>query len=145
MAPTPEETVRRFVEVYDRAMNHGDVELVYELYSPDFACRNPHYSASGYEEISQSVERQRRAFPDLRFEIDFIFATDEGLTICWTMRGTHEHELYGIPPSGRFLEMQGISVHRLVDGRSMGGYSAADVKEQMAEAHEAVSNEKEAV
>jgi steroid delta-isomerase-like uncharacterized protein len=125
------DTVKTFREIYDRAMNHGDTKLIYEMYSPSFACSNPDYSIDGYDDIEASVERQRKAFPDIDFGVQFISASDDGVAVCWTMAGTHTHELFGVPPSGRQVSMAGITVHELVDGKSIGSYSCSDMVAQM--------------
>lgn len=129
-----EETVETFHRIYDRAMNHGDTDLIYEMYSPSFACKNPDYEVDGYDDIEASVERQRKAFPDIEFGVEFISASDDGVAVCWTMAGTHTHELFGVPPSGRRVSMAGITVHRLVDGKSVGSYSCSDMVDRMKDA-----------
>jgi predicted ester cyclase len=35
----------------------------------------------------------------------------------WSARGTHEADLFGIPPTGREISIRGISFFRFSDGR----------------------------
>lgn len=135
------ETIEIFRRIYDRAMNHGDTELVYEMYSSAFACSNPDYKIDGYEDIEASVRNQRAAFPDIDFRVMFICGSEDGIAICWKLRGTHTRELWGLPPSGRFLEMNGITVHELYEGKSVGGYSCSDMKDKMVAAYAQAESE----
>jgi predicted ester cyclase len=35
----------------------------------------------------------------------------------WVFSGTHEGELYGVPPTGKKVSFQNISISRVEDGR----------------------------
>jgi hypothetical protein len=39
------------------------------------------------------------------------------VTVVWTFRGTHTGPGYGIPPTGAKIELRGITVWRIVDGK----------------------------
>lgn len=136
------ETVRmNFLHMYDRAMHHGDYGPTIEHCKPVFACTNPNYEIDGIEGIMRSINMQREAFEAMKFEINLSFATDDGIAIVWTMSGRHIKEIYGIPASGKEFVADGISVHELADGKSIGGWSCGAVTKVLQENYEAAKAE----
>ena len=57
------------------------------------------------------------AFPDIRVNIDDIFAADDKVVVRWSCRGTHRGEMQGIPPANHPMTMTGIAIYRLADGK----------------------------
>jgi len=46
------------------------------------------------------------AFPDIRINIDDIFAAEDKVVVRWSSHGTHRGEMQGIPPTNRSLTPQ---------------------------------------
>ncbi len=57
------------------------------------------------------------AFPDIRINIDDLFASDDKVVLRWSSHGTHRGELQGIPPTNRPMTMTGIAIYRFADGK----------------------------
>ena len=54
---------------------------------------------------------------DGHWQIEELFSTDDRVVARWTGSGTHVGEVNGIPPTGRDVRVDAISIHRLRDGR----------------------------
>ncbi len=48
---------------------------------------------------------------------DIIVAEGDLVTVVWTFRGTNTAAGYGLPPTGARIELRGITVWRIVDGK----------------------------
>jgi len=98
----------------------GNKDVVDELYAADFVW---HWAPPGVaptrEGYKQFVAMQFRAFGDVRCITDDVIAEGNKVVVRWTWRATHKGEYMGIPATGKHLEMTGISVSRLVDGKSV--------------------------
>jgi predicted ester cyclase len=62
------------------------------------------------------------AFPDAHFTIDDAFTDGQNTEVQnevtrWTVVGTHEGELAGIPRTGRRFFVTGISIARIANGK----------------------------
>lgn len=57
------------------------------------------------------------SFPDLKHTVDEIIAEGDTVAARWTVRGTHRGEFQGIPASGKQVNLSGITVHHLKDGK----------------------------
>jgi C-1 hydroxylase len=68
----------------------------------------------------------RRAFPDGRMTIEDMVAEGDRVATRKTFRGTHRGELMGIPPSGKAVAIGLMDFVRLVDGKVVESWNAAD-------------------
>jgi len=63
----------------------------------------------------------RTAFPDLQFRVEDMVAEGEKVVSRLTMRGTHQGDFQGIPPTGKQMTVTGITIERIVDGKAVEG------------------------
>jgi len=68
----------------------------------------------------------RGAFPDRVDVIEDIIAEDDRVGMLWRLTGTHKGNLFGIPPTGRTVDIHEIGLFRLADGRITEGWFMAD-------------------
>ena len=64
-----------------------------------------------------------RAFPDLRVTVEDVIAEGEQAVVRWSVRGTHEGAVAGIPASGRGVSFRGMTWMKFANGahrRGMG-------------------------
>ncbi len=67
------------------------------------------------------------AFPDLHITIEGdIIAEGDQVAERWTLEGTHQGELLGIPATGKRVRVTGMSISRLVDGKQVEHWSVMD-------------------
>jgi predicted ester cyclase len=56
--------------------------------------------------------------PDMKITIEDVVANDNTCVVRWTARGTNDGELMGAPPTGRHVDITGISIDRYnADGK----------------------------
>lgn len=109
-------TARRLVEEF---FNLGDASLAEELYTVDYVRHDPGtpFAQSGLDAIRQVLATYRTAFPDLHFVIEDLFGEKDKVVIRWTVTGTHQGELQGIAPSGRKIQLTGLSLYWIPSGK----------------------------
>jgi steroid delta-isomerase-like uncharacterized protein len=99
--------------------NTNDPDRVVRLYAPDFieedvGMAKPRHGA---ESIRLLMRLYRRAFPDLQIVPAEVVVQDDCVTFAWELCGTHRGTLMNIPPTGRQVRVQGVSVMRLENGQ----------------------------
>jgi predicted ester cyclase len=62
-------------------------------------------------------ETVTRAFPDRRDRIDGLIAEKDSVWMRFKVAGTHTVSMYGIPPTGKVVEVAEIGTARFVDGK----------------------------
>jgi steroid delta-isomerase-like uncharacterized protein len=107
--------VRRFWGVWEE----GNIDLVDELLAPDYVNHSPATpdQPTDPEGIKAVVGMFRGAMPDLRVIIEDMIAEGDKVVVRYTIEGTHEGELFGVPPTGQRLSIKSISVERVSDGK----------------------------
>ena len=89
-----------------------------EAYAPAVVWHNPEGDIRGIEEAKQFVAMFKSAFPDLSATVEDVVAEGEKVVTRVTLRGTHQGvvEEFG-PPTGRRVEVEGITIHRIEGGK----------------------------
>jgi predicted ester cyclase len=59
----------------------------------------------------------RDAFPDIQFTFEDIIARGDKVVVRWTTRGSHQRELFGTAPTGKQIDVTGIGIAQIVNGR----------------------------
>ena len=117
-------TIRR---IYEEVLNSGAFDLAAELFDPQVVDhRRLPGEPSGLANILKGAQLNRAAFPDLKFALDAVVADEDLVFVRWTMRGTHQGEFMGRPPTGHPVEWHGITQFRLARGLVMERWLYAD-------------------
>jgi steroid delta-isomerase-like uncharacterized protein len=109
--------VRRFVE---EVQSQHRLDLVDELFAPDFLTVVPTGmppAPRGTAYFKQFYTTMLQAFPDLQVTIHDQIAEGDKVTTRKTLRGTHQGEFMGIPPTGKEVELLVIDIFRVTRGK----------------------------
>ena len=98
-----------------------------EVYTPDVVWHNPEGDIQGIEQAKQFVSMFKSAFPDMGATVEDVVAEGDKVVTRITMRGTHQGEVeeFG-PPTGRQVEAQGITIHRIEGGKIVEEWNSWD-------------------
>ena len=98
-----------------------------EVYTPDVVWHNPEGDIQGIEQAKQFVSMFKTAFPDMSATVEDVVAEGDKVVTRITMRGTHQGEVeeFG-PPTGRQVEAQGITIHRIEGGKIVEEWNSWD-------------------
>ena len=121
--------MRRFWGVWEE----GNIDLVDELLAPDYLNHTPASpdQPTGPEGVKGLVAMFRSAIPDLRVVVEDMIAEGEKVAVRYTLEGTHEGELFGVPPTGQRLSIKSIAVERVSDGRIREHWRVTDSLDMM--------------
>jgi steroid delta-isomerase-like uncharacterized protein len=103
--------------VFDEIFNQGKFQVADEIYAPEFQNHGLHASAD-LKEDQDAVHAEKKAFPDLRMSVEDMVADGDKVAVLWTFHGTHTGAGYeGLPATGTPVELRGITIWRITDGR----------------------------
>ena len=97
------------------AVRHGDRSKL-DVLSESFTFTHPLGEIHGPDGLLEAQRENEEAMPDISFEVDELLVGDDVAMWEWTMTGTHEGEWQGIPPTGREIEVRGMSITEIADG-----------------------------
>lgn len=111
---------RYFIEV----MNMADMNTVDEILSPDFIFTlathpEPYHGPEGFKEL---VSMLHSAFPDFYINVQDMTASGDTVVTRWRGGGTHtggvlKTVLGDVAATGKSFEIDGMTWHRIVDGK----------------------------
>ena len=110
MDKNKEEKIRYAVE---ELIGKGNLGIVGEIFATDYVAHAGEKEYSGHSFIKRFAKELRTAIPDMRV-VEVKFLAQDVNTIVWqrTLRGTHEVEMRGIPPSGKKVKWVDMVVTR---------------------------------
>ena len=67
------------------------------------------------------------AFPDITGKIDDIIAEGDKVVVRMTTSGTHKGEFQGIPPTGKTVAINEMTIYRISEGKIAEGWGVSDM------------------
>jgi steroid delta-isomerase-like uncharacterized protein len=114
--------------VVEEVWNRGNVGVVDETFAADYTENNPRPGQEpGIDGYKGGVTMMRTAFPDLHLDLQEIIAEGDRVAIRYTLHGTHDGELMGLPPSGNSVSSDGMVFARIGDGRVVERWGVQDM------------------
>ncbi len=114
-------------QIIDQGWNKGIMDALDDLISPDFVSHtasNPNETRDGFK---QRVQMVRTAFPDWEMTADEMLGEGDRVVTRWRARGTHRGSFRGIPATGKKIEVTGIAIDRVLDGKRVEGWVEWDM------------------
>ena len=107
--------IRQFI---DETLNKGDIEAVERFVAQDVIEEVPFPGQGpGIEGLKDVLAGMRAAFPDMRWTVQEQIAEGDKVVSRFEWTGTHRGPFLGVEPTGRPVQMWGIVIDRLQDGK----------------------------
>jgi steroid delta-isomerase-like uncharacterized protein len=103
---------RRFYDIF----NSGNTQALDEVAATDYMQHSPGLPP-GLEGVKMFMGMFRAAFPDAKLQVEALLAEGDRVSGRWTVRGTQQGELQGIPPTGKTVMITGIDIWRVENGK----------------------------
>lgn len=116
--------IRRY---YEELWNPWNLEAANDLISPEMEFRGSlgiaERGISGFQGYMSTV---RSAFPDFHNQVEDLVAEGEKVVARLTYSGTHQGEMFGLPPTGRAISYPGIAIFRISEDKVAEGWVMGD-------------------
>jgi steroid delta-isomerase-like uncharacterized protein len=112
MVSTEQSARERVLEDWGRHWSSHDLDALVSLFTDDVV----------YEDVTLGVVNRSKnefrtfaeefivGFPDVKFELTSMFATEDRGGSEWLMRGTHQGDMPGMPATNKHIEVRGASI-----------------------------------
>ncbi len=102
----------------ERIWSTGDANLIDEHMASSYVLHNaPTGFAPDREGLKAILHAMRSAFPDLRMTVEDVVAEGDRVVQRRRYEGTHKGELFGIPATGKSVNVSQITISRVADGK----------------------------
>jgi DNA-binding CsgD family transcriptional regulator/predicted ester cyclase len=108
-------TIKRFVE---EVWNEKRFSTIPEIISPDFISHYEHGTIKGVDNYKEVfIKKIISAIPDIHVEVHEFFPHSDYVVYRWKAQGVHTGMLFGVPPTGNMVEINGMNWTKIVDGK----------------------------
>jgi predicted ester cyclase len=115
MDKNKEETIRYVIE---ELIGRGNLEIVDKTFETDYVAHAGEKEYSGHSFIKRFANQLRTSIPDIHVvEVEFLAQDDNVIVWQRTLRGTHQVDMQGIPPSGKKVQWVEMVVSRFDNGK----------------------------
>lgn len=112
------QTIHAFVGRYFNLLNTGDFGMAREIVAPDFMFHGPSApQGRTLQGLAQFIKQLKAGFPDKHFEEVERVTEGNKVVSRYRMTGTHDGIFHGIPPTGKFTEVDGCDLFYFRDGK----------------------------
>ncbi len=117
--------MRRFTEF----INTADQNLGEELIAADaqFWVPGRPESMRGLAGYMNVLGMMRSGFSDVQWSLEETIAEGDKIAARFTMRGTHDGTVFGVPATGRKIEVRAMNFYRLAGGKFVEEYGQPDL------------------
>jgi steroid delta-isomerase-like uncharacterized protein len=124
---------RAITTLFEQVWNEGRLDALARVFAPDVVVHtSPEEQTRGSDTFAAVIADWRRAFPDIRHEIDALVEAGDQAVVRWHGTGTHRAPFAGIEPTGRTMSYGGMTWCRIESERIAEAWVAANVEQMIA-------------
>lgn len=112
---------------FDEVWNKGRREAIAEMLAPEAILYDGETKSVGPEGFYPFFDRLRATLADIHITVHDSFGEGDRICVRWSCSGKHSGEGLGIPASGKSINVTGMCVMRIANGKIAGGWQNWDM------------------
>ena len=136
--PCPDDTPERNVAIAHRwsedVITGKNLDVLDEILDPSVV---HHYAmfpdAHGLPEVKAGLARLLEAFPDIVQTDEDTFADGDLVVVRWSASAAHQGPLFGVPATGKTVQITGINIYRIDCGKIVESWSEVNALDVLRE------------
>jgi predicted ester cyclase len=121
-----EENKRLARRYYEEVFTRHNLAALEELFAVDFIGYSTSSGTYTLAEMRRVIAQEHEDMPDDETLVEEQLAEGDRVMSRWRYRWKHERSIFGEPPSGEWLTMEGVHVDRLADGKIVERWEVKD-------------------
>jgi steroid delta-isomerase-like uncharacterized protein len=108
----------KYESVWKDILNKGEVDKFNEIYfDPRVTMITQFENIQGFESFKAYYNNFLIGFSDIQFTFHDAFGQGERIVGHWNFKGKHTGEFFGIPPTNKNVDISGVTLVHLKDGK----------------------------
>ncbi|MEO7444588.1 MAG: ester cyclase [Ferruginibacter sp.] len=113
-----EANIKMYTHVWDEIINKGNVAMFNDSnFTKDVVMHVQPADIVGIDSAKAYYSNYLTGFSDVAFTIKDVFAQGNKLVKQWNFSGTHSGVFFGIPATGKKVNIDGVTIVRMQDGK----------------------------
>ena len=117
-----DENISMYETLWNNIINGRQIDLINEnsFQSDVVALATSGGDVVGLENFKNYYSNYVIGFSDAEFTIIDIFGQGDKIVKHWNFKGTHDGEFFGVPPTGKKVDISGTTLVKMKDGKILG-------------------------
>jgi steroid delta-isomerase-like uncharacterized protein len=117
---------------FEELWNNRSEAIMDEMLHPDGVCHADQGELRGIESFRlQQYRPFVGAFPNLRVTVEDALENGSQVVVRWSAKGTHLGPDLGFPPTGKTVDMRGMTWMRFENGRLIEGWQTSNMPDTL--------------
>ena len=113
-----EKDLKMYEQVWSDIVNKGQIELINDKnFDPNVVQINNTGNLEGITAFRDYYQNFLTGFSDIKFTVKNIFGQDNKIVKHWNFTGKHTGDFFGIPATGKRVDVEGVTLVKMKDGR----------------------------
>jgi steroid delta-isomerase-like uncharacterized protein len=113
-----EANIKIYTHVWDEILNKGKIEMFNaDNFSKDVVLHTSPNDLIGIDSMKAYYENFLTGFSKIQFTIKDVFGEGDKIVKYWNFKGTHTGMFFGIPATGKTVNIEGTTLVRMDDGK----------------------------
>ena len=110
--------VELYSKVWDTAINGRNIEIInLDNFDKDIKAITADGNIEGIDAFKAYYNNYLTGFSDAEFNIVDVFGQGDKVVKHWSFKGTHDGDFFGIPPTGKKIDLIGTTLVLMKDGK----------------------------
>lgn len=110
--------IQTYTQVWDDIVNKGEIDKINSTYFDTniTAIQSPD-NVVGIEDFKAYYQNFLTGFSNIEFTIIDVFGHGDKIVKHWNFKGTHTGDFFGIPATNQTVDIQGVTLAKMKDGK----------------------------
>ncbi|MEZ5008441.1 MAG: ester cyclase [Chitinophagales bacterium] len=112
------DNLKMYEAVWDDIINKGEIDKINETnFDSNITLISAPENVVGIQDFKAYYQNYLTGFSEVTFTIVDVFGQDDKIAKHWNFKGTHTGEFFGIPASGKKVDIDGVTLVEMKDGK----------------------------
>ena len=112
------ENLKMYKTVWDDIINKREIDKINETnFDANITLITAPENVIGIKGFKDYYQNYLTGFSDVKFTIVDVFGQGDKIVKHWNFKGTHTGEFFGIPASGKKVDIDGVTLVKMKDGK----------------------------
>jgi steroid delta-isomerase-like uncharacterized protein len=112
-----EQNIEMFTHVWDEIMNKRNLNMFNESNYTKNIILHARPPVAGIDRAKEFYANYLDGFSDIEFTMKETIGMNETVVVYWDFKGTHTGAFFGIPATGRKVDIEGVTLIRMENGK----------------------------
>lgn len=113
-----ERDIKMYTETWDQIVNSSNIDLINNTnFTDSITLISSPKNIVGIADFKAYYQNFLTGFSDIKFTMVNVFGQGDNIVKHWNFKGTHSGDFFGIPATGKTVDIDGVTLVKMKDGK----------------------------